>query len=299
MTKKLIVVILSVVLCLAVVGGCFALYTVNAPEIKITFGSESAVTLSTSLGAGVTELNFGGASLSPANRSATQVITLDVSTNDKASLAGMSGELTVTISGAAASVIDLSATYTEGGEPKELKATDGTLKTTLPLNNLPKDFTLKVEIPTTVNAATFKTNSNKSADIKVSWKAITWAPVENGYYIVGDMSGWSINQDAILLDKDLTGTTDIAAIERVTLKAGDEFKIRKYVTGQGGDEGWQELGYKDDGSGDVNIPADGSIIVKNVKDATSNISVAADGDYFVCVNQYGKVWIAKATTPAA
>ena len=86
MTKKLIVIILSVILCLAVVGGCFALYHKDAEQLEITFGSEQAVTLTTTIGGNTGKLNFNGAKLSPDQPTATQEITLNVNTENPAFL---------------------------------------------------------------------------------------------------------------------------------------------------------------------------------------------------------------------
>ena len=301
MTKKLIVIILSVILCLAVVGGCFALYHKDAEQLEITFGSEQAVTLTTSIGGDTGKLNFNGVKLSPTQDRATQEITLNVNTPNPETLAGLSGQLTVKIDGALKDAILLKASYVDGAEPKTLNASNYVISLTLPLDQLPEVLTLTATLVDT-DDATFAQNSNKSATISVTWKAIDWAPVEGGYYIVGTHSAWGINKDAILLDgtpasKPTPEQVDKAVLLGVSLKKGEEFKIRQYVNGQASSEGWLQLGVKSGTESEPNIPADGSIIVEGNK-VDGNISVAEDGLYDVYVNYNGVVWIAKSTPQA-
>lgn len=297
MTKKLIVIILSVILCLAVVGGCFALYHKDAEKLVISFGSEQAVTLTTEIG-GTGELNFNGVKLSPAEPTATQEITLNVNTPYKEALAGLSGQLTVTMDGALKDAILLTASYEDSEGQKTLDATNYVISLTLPLDQLPEVLTLTATLVDT-DAATFAQNSNKSATISVTWKAIDWAPVEGGYYIVGTHSAWDINKDAIFLDGTPASkeNPDKAVLLGVSLKRGEEFKIRQYHKGQAGSEGWLQLGVKEYTIDEPNIPADGSIIV-NPNKVDGNISVAEDGLYDVYVNHNGVVWIAKSTPQA-
>lgn len=300
MTKKLIVIILSVILCLAVVGGCFALYHKDAEKLVISFGSEQAVTLTTTIG-GTGQLNFNGVKLSPTQKTATQEITLNVNTEHPETLAGLSGQLTVTMDGALKDAIILSASYENGEGPQTLNASNYVISLTLPLDQLPEVLTLTATLVDT-DDATFAQNSNKSATISVTWKAIDWAPVEGGYYIVGTHSAWGINKDAILLDgtpasKPNPEQVDKAVLLGVSLKKGEEFKIRQYVKGQTQNEGWLNLGVKGGTADEPNIPDDGSIIV-NPNKVDGNISVAEDGLYDVYVNYNGVVWIAKSTPQA-
>ncbi len=300
MTKKLIVIILSVILCLAVVGGCFALYHKDAEKIVISFGSEQAVTLTTTIG-GTGELNFNGVKLSPDQPTATQEITLNVNTPNKEALAGLNGQLKVTLGGALKDAILLKASYLDGEKTKTLEATNYVISLTLPLDQLPEVLTLTATL-VSADDATFAQNSNKSATISVTWEAIDWAPVEGGYYIVGTHSAWGINKDAILLDgtpasKPTPEQVDKAVLLGVSLKRGEEFKIRQYVAGQAGSEGWLQLGVKSGTESEPDIPDDGSIIVTPNK-VDGNISVAEDGLYDVYVNNSGIVWIQKSTPQA-
>lgn len=282
MTKKLIVIILSVILCLAVVGGCFALYHKDAEKLVISFGSEQAVTLTTEIG-GTGELNFNGVKLSPARETATQEITLNVNTENTAALAGLSGQLTVTLDGALKDAILLKASYVDGDTQKNLNASNYVISLTLPLDQLPEVLTLTATLVDT-DDATFAQNSNKSATISVTWKAIDWAPVEGGYYIVGEHSAWGVNKDAILLDKEIpTGEhADKAAIESVHLKQGEKFKVVQWT--QGGIN-WDAATFNPESKGVTILPED-----------QNNISPNADDDYFICVNEYDQLWIQPVST---
>ena len=61
MKKKIVIIALAFVLCLSVIGGCFALYQTNATDLNITFGGEDAVTLTLTAAGG--SLSFGGVKL--------------------------------------------------------------------------------------------------------------------------------------------------------------------------------------------------------------------------------------------
>lgn len=282
MTKKLIVIILSVILCLAVVGGCFALYHKDAEQLEITFGSEQAVTLTTTIG-GTGEFNFNGVKLSPDQKTAAQEITLNVNTPNKEALAGLSGQLTVTLDGALKDVILLTARYEDSKGPQTLEATSYVISLTLPLDQLPEVLTLTATLIDT-DDATFASNSNKSATISVTWEAIDWAPVEGGYYIVGEHSAWGVNKDAILLDKKMSsGETDKAAIESVHLKQGEKFKVVQWT--RVGGINWNVATFKPDSIGVTILPED-----------QNNISPNADDDYFICVNKDNQLWIQPVST---
>lgn len=282
MTKKLIVIILSVILCLAVVGGCFALYHKDAEKLVISFGSEQAVTLTTEIG-GTGELNFNGVKLSPARETATQEITLNVNTENTAALAGLSGQLTVTLDGALKDAILLKASYVDGDTQKNLNASNYVISLTLPLDQLPEVLTLTATLVDT-DDATFAQNSNKSATISVTWKAIDWAPVEGGYYIVGEHSAWGVNKDAILLDKKMSsGETDKAAIESVHLKQGEKFKVVQWT--RDGGINWNAATFNPESKGVTILPEE-----------QNNISPNADDDYFICVNKDNQLWIQPVST---
>lgn len=284
MTKKLIVIILSVILCLAVVGGCFALYHKDAEKLEITFGSEQAVTLTTTVGGSTGKLDFNGAKLSPATPTATQQITLNVNTSNTEALAGLSGQLTVTLSGTLKGAILLTASYVDGERTKTLNASNDVISLTLPLDQLPEVLTLTATLVDT-DDATFAQNSNKSATISVTWEAIDWAPVEGGYYIVGEHSAWGVNKDAILLDKVIAPSEDAdkAAIESVHLKKGEKFKVVQW-TNEGGIN-WNAATFNPESMGVTILPAD-----------QNNISPNADDDYFICVNKDNKLWIQPVST---
>lgn len=279
MTKKIIIIALAFILCLSVIGGCFALYVKNATELNIQFGSEGAVTLTLNPGT----LTFGGVKLNPSegHRSASQAITLDVTTNDKESLKGMSGVLTVSVTGALANSLDLSAV----ADTVNYTATQLTGGVTLALNALPKNFTLTLALKDEIDDDAFKAISTKTASVTVSWKVIEWAPIDGAYYIVGQHCGWELNKGAIRLDKDVTGSSDKAAIERVTLKANSQFKV---VPCKNGDLDWDNQPWPQYNGSTPNLGANVAVT------ADGNLYVTADGDYFICINEWGNLWVAPA-----
>lgn len=122
-------------------------------------------------------------------------------------------------------------------------------------------------------------------NISFSGKAVEWAPVDGGYYIVGTFSDWSVNANAIYLNKDLTGTTDKAAIEKAPLKTEYKFKVVQYHASTG--LTWLDVGWNN------GTPSVGSNVSVLTNDG-NNITVTKNGDYFVCVNQWNQVWIAPA-----
>lgn len=276
MTKKIIIIALAFVLCLSVIGGCFALYVKNAPELNISFGSEDAVTLTLNPGT----LTFGDVKLNPSegHRSASQAITLDVTTMDKTALKGMNGILTVSVTGALANSLDLSAVADE----VEYTADQLTSGVTLPLNALPKDFTLTLALKDSIDDNGFKTISNTTASVTVTWKVVDWAPVDGGYYIVGAFSGWTVNSKAILMNAPAEGSDSLAEWYG-TLAEGTSFKCVQYTVVDGEENiTWFDIAYtggwgspaKVDvyGDGEGGVTADGGNLI------------APAEEIFVCVN---------------
>lgn len=281
MTKKLIVIILSVILCLAVVGGCFALYHKDAEQLEITFGSEQAVTLTTTIG-GTGELNFNGVKLSPAQDTATQEITLNVNTPNPETLAGLSGQLTVTLDGALKDAILLKASYVDGEDTKTLDATSYVISLTLPLDQLPEVLTLTATLIDT-DDATFAQNSNKSATISVTWEAIDWAPEIGAYYIVGDMSGWAVNKNAIKMNAPVNPNAENPNLAEWTgvIAAGTQFKCVKY---NGVDNlTWYDLAYEPN-YGPAKVDKYGDL-EGGVTESNGNLVAPASGEeIYVCIN---------------
>ncbi len=275
MTKKIIVIALAVVLCLSVIGGCFALYVKNADELNISFGSENAVTLKLNPGS----LTFGNVKLNPSegHRSASQKITLDVSVADKTTLTGMSGKLTVVLEGALANSLDLSA-VADTVNYTQAQLTSGV---TLPLNALPKDFTLTLALEDTIDDAGFKEVSNTTATVTVKWEVVDWAPVDGAYYIIGSHSGWDVNEKAIKMNDPAEGTNNLAEWYG-TLPVGTEFKCVKYSAGA--DLTWYDLKYTGGwGSpAEIDVYGDGE---GGVTQVNGNMLAPTSGEeIFVCVN---------------
>lgn len=283
MTKKIIVIAVAFVLCLAVIGGCFALYT-QGDSLKIHFGTEDAVALTIG---GYGSALFEGVTLSPEKTSATQKIVLDVSYEDKGALVGMNGQLKVALNGGLKDYVELSATAdTDAGSYDAAALTAGVI---LPLNNLPKNFTLKLALKGVyANAEGYFEASGKSVEIKVTWEVAEWAPIEGGYYIVGDFCEWGINQGAIYMgNKD---NENKAFIDGVTLTAGQEFKVKQYKSKyeDGDNDGWQVVQVE---NGKCKVGE--GIIVKSEGRGDTNLSVPTTGQYYICVNNSGFVWINK------
>lgn len=300
MTKKIIVLVIAIVLCLSVVGGCFALYSRNAEDITISFGSEGAVNLTLSADG---TFNFGGFALSPETKSVTQKITLNVSTTDTSSLSGMYGKLKVELGGAVDSAYyTLSGIATGSGDSPsnasytQAQLTDGV---TLPLDDLPQYLTLTIALTDDAQTPSgFKTISNKNISVKVSWTVVEWTAVDGGFYIVGDnLGGWYVNENSILLN-DATSNGDLACKNNISLTAGS-YQVVKYTADNG--EDWNyKVAWKYDDESQKNVPnigneEDDSTPITIDTDNNNNI-VVAGGSYFICVNESGAVWIQAQST---
>lgn len=296
MNKKIFVIILSVVLCLSVVGGCFALYTQN-DSLDITFGSGEAVTLtlqSVNESGTSVAFDFGGVALNPTTHSASQRIKLNVDTTNTASLAGLNGKLTVSVDG---STLD-SQYYTLSGVAVDKNGENSTDHTsnllsgvTLPLDDLPQYLTLTVALKSGITNSEFKDASNKRVKISVSWELVDWAVEENAYYIVGDFSNWSVNEQAIKLGAGTGDNKAELANYQLTTSMG-AFKIVQYTQIVENEKTvwgmeWLKLGWTKSGTVAV---GDGVEAVKN-NDDTSNMKVTKNQAYYICVNKDGNAWV--------
>lgn len=296
MNKKIFVIILSVVLCLSVVGGCFALYTQN-DSLDITFGSGEAVTLtlqSVNESGTSVAFDFGGVALNPTTHSASQRIKLNVDTTNTASLAGLNGKLTVSVDG---STLD-SQYYTLSGVAVDKNGENSTDHTsnllsgvTLPLDDLPQYLTLTVALKSGITNSEFKDASNKRVKISVSWELVDWAVEENAYYIVGDFSNWSVNEQAIKLGAGTGDNKAELANYQLTTSMG-AFKIVQYTQIVENEKTvwgmeWLKLGWTESGTVAV---GDGVEAVEN-KDDTSNMKVTKNQAYYICVNKDGNAWV--------
>lgn len=299
MNKKIIIVVLSVVLCLSVVGGCFALYTQN-DSLDITFGSGDAVTLtlqSVNSSNEAATFNFGGVALNPTNSSATQRIKLNVDTAQTSGLADLNGKLKVSVEN---STLD-SSYYTISGvavDKNNSNSRDYTSSNllegvTLPLNDLPQYLTLTVALTDGAKALdTFKNDvSKKQVKVSVSWEFVKWAPVQDAYYIVGDFSDWKVNEQAIKLDAG-TGTNKAQLSNYQLTTSMGEFKIVQYTQVEN-EQGqtvwgmkWLKLGWKD---GVVDVG--NGVIAVNTADDTTNIKVDSNQAYYICVNASDNAWV--------
>lgn len=282
--KKIIIIVLATILCLSVVGGCFALYSKEVEDFTFTFGAEDAVTLTLTT-TGLSDdrtFTFGGANakINPST-SVSQDITLDVNTTDKGALQGLKGTLSVAISGDLANNLQL--------EIKNGETTYEGASVDLALNALPKNLKLILKLKASSDETTldeeFKTLTGKTASIKVSWKFKdeAWSAVDGGYYIVSQASDWKVNKNAIYMDKNV-GTEeghDIAAIEAVYLKEGEEFKIVKYTTANG--IYWMNQVRTSNCTELVGQITEG--------DGAGNLYVNTTGTYFCCVNKDGQIYI--------
>lgn len=277
--KKIIIIVLATILCLSVVGGCFALYSKEVEDFTFTFGAEDAVSLTlTTTGLSDTRtFTFGGdnAKINPST-SVSQVVTLDVNTYEVAQLAGLKGVFSVEITGDLSNNLQL--------EIKNGEETYEGASVELPLNALPEELTLKLTLKASSDETTideeFKTLTGKTASIKVSWKQQKWV-ARDGYYIVSQDSDWGVNKNAIYLDKDVTDTNDTAAIEAVYLKKDQEFKV-VYYTASSNSIDWITQTLDSDST---------NVLKQNV--SGGNLHVDEDGTYFLCYNNSNKVYASK------
>lgn len=295
MTKKILVLVIAIVLCLSVVGGCFALYHKDATDITINFGSEQAVSLTlnsvNSEGSAAT-FNFGGAVINPTTASATQYLKLNVNGNPS-EMAGMYGQFKVELTGWDATNLVLTGTSissASGATTQNYDYDDLTGGITLPLNELPDTVTLTIALAEDAKSdAGFKSISNKTISVKASWTVVDWAPIDGAYYIIGSESGWIVNKNAIHLSDSVSGTTDLAKINSVALKAGEEYKVVQYHASD--DLTWFDVEWEN-GTAKVSTNSDKIVILT---DKGNNITVTENGNYLVCLNTTGSnhyVWIA-------
>lgn len=292
MTKKILVLVIAIVLCLSVVGGCFALYHKDATDITINFGSEQAVSLTlnpvSSTGSEAT-FNFGGAVINPTTDSATQYLKLDVN-GTPSEMAGMYGEFKVELTSWDSTNLVLTGTSissASGATTKNYTYEQLTGGIKLPLNELPDTVTLTIALAEDAKSdAGFKSVSNKTISVKASWKVVDWDPIDGAYYIIGSESGWEVNKTAIHLSDSVSGSTDKAKINSVALKAGESYKVVQYH--ENDDLDWFDVEWE---GGSAKVSANSDKIVIDTANG-NNITVTENGNYFVCLNDNNYVWIA-------
>ncbi len=195
--KKLLVIGIAMILMVAVIGSCFALYIRRADDITVDLGTESSISLmitdnsGSSLTLDTTDLNPDKPLIKNVKLSHNKFSTISATGNGifKVALSGDSGLL---------NYIDMSATLVNG--------------TTYNLNQLQQgitfyisnetEFTLKVFFKN-ISLDEYVTIAQKTIYITLTWKAAensseeTNTPsipeIESGYYIIGTFNDWSLD----------------------------------------------------------------------------------------------------------
>lgn len=213
--KKSFVIAIAVVLCLAVVGAAFALYTVEPEDKVISISAGDAV-----------RLTIGGLTGETINPDTDMVQTIELSDNDGNNLSG-TGTLTIAVTGDLADALTVS--FDVGGTVQDKTALAAGVEYTLATHPITGTLTIAFD-----DTLAFGDYAEATATVTISYEYNEFAPVDGVWYLVGTSNGWAINAGAIAINGTPTGDNQ-AEVLGVTLAVG-EYKAVKYV--EDGDNVW-------------------------------------------------------------
>lgn len=282
MKKKLLVSVIAIVLVAAIVGSCFALYSVNATSknIDITAGYQ-VVNLEIRNGANsAAQETITLSGFSPEDASTrTKTVDLTLRITNAGLADGVHGVFAASLTGELASYITTTVntlSTAEGSVSGDITSAATGAGYDVALSSTPVYVRLTFTL-TDAAIADFSLAANKSASLTLSWTVASGSVFTydaNAYYLVGTVNGvtaWYPCATSIVLD-DTPSSGNQAMKEGITLSEGDEFKIVKNY--EAGDGSWQWFG----------APGSGA-----------NLTIAADGTYNVYVNSAGEVYVASAS----
>ena len=297
MKNKILVMLVASVLCIAFIGGCFALYIINAEERNITLTTGDSISLTWG---GNTSLD---ATVNPDNKITTW--TLKLTTTREVSDTSKYGKFSLTFGNGISSMLDVTTTI--GGQ--DYDKADLAEGVHIKLNGLsaaPLTVTLSFEF--TGDKANWEEWTNKVTTVTANWvidESYTgsWAPAV-GWYLVGNINGtesWAVHTEGenakfklnvIDDDYDKSIGTEVvygqnrAWIENVQLKADDAIKILRYYEDNGIKSVWEGnfKGVTGTGYGDMKLDGQGNFVAN------------LDGYYSIYVNHNWEIYITYSAT---
>lgn len=296
MKNKILVMLVASVLCIAFIGGCFALYIIDAEEKDITLTTGDSISLT-----------WGGntshdATVNPDNK--ITIWTLDLTTTQEVSDTSKYGKFSLTFENGISSMLNVATTIggqsydkadlVEGVHIKLSEVYDPSLTVTLSFYFAGDD-------------AGWESWAEQVATVTANWvidesyTGSAWVPAV-GWYLVGrinDVESWAVHTDGAnakyklnVIDDDydksigntVTYGQDRAWIEDVQLKAGDAIKILRYYEDNGIKSVWEGnfMGVNGDGYGAMQFDNNGNLIINQT--GSYDIYVNADWQIYIDYN---------------
>lgn len=277
--KKLLILFISIVLIIAVIGSCYALYVYRSDDIVVDLSTESSISLQITDDNGA-ELILDTENFNP-NNSIIKNVKLTHNKIDSVTASGK-GTFKVSLSGYDKLIdyIDVTATLQGGtlynhNSLKQGVSFDLSNETNLTLEISFKDITLDEYVAI----------ANKTVYITLTWElsenvSSTIDPItpeiESGYYILGTFNGWTIDP-SYKMDKS-NKSNCIAQKELFDVQGGNEFKVVSYDSET---KGVNDLPVKTDYFMGAEQGANGTI--KITLSQPINIYVNSNNEYYITV----------------
>ncbi len=311
MTKsRIMIMLLALVLAISVIGGCFALYVINADNIGITLTTGQSITLLWGDSSG--ELNgvVSPAWGDPSNTANVETWTLHLTTKSAVDDANEKGTFKISIANdtentEGTDIASLLKVSTSEYSDDQLKA--GVQIGLKGLKDTPKEMVITVTF--TGTAEDWDKWAEQKAIITASWNIDTFEPVAGDWYLVGKINGteswtphtssgvglYKLDSNSHSIDETLnTGdgvgenSDNRAQIESVYLKAQDAVKIFRYYQ-NGNLQSVYEGNFKGYNGSVANLTAE-------MIDKDGNFVAPADGYYSFYVNANWEIWISYTAT---
>ncbi|MBQ8872496.1 MAG: hypothetical protein IJV78_00355 [Clostridia bacterium] len=301
MKNKILVMLVASVLCIAFIGGCFALYIINAEEKNITLTTGNSISLTWG---GNTSLD---ATVNPDNDTTTW--TLELTTTEEVSDTSKYGKFSLTFGNGISSMLEVATTIDDQpyNYTKEQLANGVYFK----LNGLsasPLEVTFSFTF--TGEDADWESWAERVATVTANWvidESYTgsWEPVA-GWYLVGNINGtesWAVHTDGenalykfteannshYATPEDIGVNNNRAWLEDVQLKAGDTIKILRYYLDNEDalQSAWEGnfRGVSGTGYGDMRLDGQGNFIAN------------LDGYYSIYVNHNWEIYVSYSAQP--
>ena len=313
MTKKLFISIIAIVVIAAVVGTCFAVYSVtDTRSATITVGNDAV-----DLSIGTVADNFVLSGLQPTHTyyednilktysGINQVVTLSASAGSLALIENSAeGEFSVTVEAltnaeadeALAAAVIVSATDYNNVDYNATQLANGVV---INLKTIPQNFTINFCLPEEgddylntpeddTDDFDFMAVAEGSLRITFSWEAIPFSVSDSAYYVIGTVTGvteWNqVTANAYKLGPGVTNG-DHAQATGLLFFAGDTVKVHKNNDTGNFNAAANWFGGQD-GNTEYNEEAQSDRITTS---AGNNIVINESGYYNVFVNSSDQVW---------
>lgn len=232
--KKIAIVFIIIIICLAVIGTCYALYRYQSKDIDVNLYTESAASLKITDSNGA-KLTLNTNELNPTN---PLIKTIKLSHNKiDTTEVNETGRFTVNLSGDNELIPYIAVTATL------LDDSNNTTTTIYELTELKQGVTF--ELTSAINLSLqvslkemsldeYVSIAQKTVYINLQWKpeksSVITPPadeIESGYYVIGDFSDWEINSKAYKL-KETNDEDYKAKIDNFSEEDTYDFKVVKY-----------------------------------------------------------------------